>query len=298
MTDAFLALLACPRCGAAFTAAGDTLGCTGCAATFPIIAGIPRLNDGAVERDARIAAEYEAQAHAHALYIDDRSVMNRLEAQVLPRLIEWLGDADGPILDLGCGVGYFGRAWQRHGRPDVPLIGMDLQVKLIADADVGYAGRLEGDVHRLPMRDGSVGAVVFANALHHVSDPVVALEQVRRVLAPGGVVVAYDPREIGVIEVAKKVLRRKHDAFTEYHRAFKPDEYRSLFERAGLHLERFATVDPIGPLVGTALDMLHAGRLGVAAPAARLLARVDELTTRLDPTGALGLMVLAQARRV
>jgi SAM-dependent methyltransferase len=293
------ALLACPRCRAALAAEdqGRMLRCAGCSASFPVIEGIPRLNDGATSRDPRIAAEWEAQRKSHPIYTDEQLIVNRLEERVLPRLIDWLGDVGGPVLDLGCGVGFFGRAWATRGRPGVPLVGMDLQINLLGEAQSGYIGRVEGDVHHLPMRDGSYGAVVFANALHHVSDPVRALSEVRRILKPGGVVVAHDPREVGVIELAKKVIRRNNDAFTEYHRAFRPDEYRSLFEQAGLSLTRFAAVDPFGPLVATGLDMLKLGRLGVAAPVASALARLDAVAQRLDRSRRFGLMVIAAARR-
>ncbi len=299
MTPLLESLLACPRCRGvlALGAGGEALTCAGCSARFPVIAGIPRLNDGATERDPKIAAEWAAQGKAHALYTDDQMIMNQLEECVLPRLVDWVGDVDGPVLDLGCGVGFFGRSWVARGRAAIPLIGMDLQIKLLDEANTGYAARVEGDVHHLPMRDGSFGAVVFANALHHVSDPVRALAEVRRILRPGGVVVAHDPREVGIIELAKKVLRSKNDMFSEYHRAFRPDEYRALFGQAGLELTRFASVDPFGPLVATGLDMLRAGRLGVARPVASALARLDALAERVDPTKSFGLMVIAQARR-
>jgi SAM-dependent methyltransferase len=293
-------LLACPRCRGHLSAQGDdALRCAGCSATFPVIEGIPRLNDGATQRDPRIAAEWEAQRRSHAIYTDDQMIVNRLEACVLPRLIDWLGDhaGEGPVLDLGCGVGFFGRAWAEKGPKGVPLVGMDLQINLLGEAGQGYIGRVEGDVHRLPMRDASYGAVVFANALHHVSDPVRALSEVRRILRPGGVVVAHDPREVGVIEFAKRVIRKGSDVFTEYHRAFSPSEYKSIFEQAGLSLTRFAAVDPFGPLVATGLDMLKIGRLGVAAPVAAALARLDAVAERVDPSKNFGLMVIASARR-
>jgi LSD1 subclass zinc finger protein len=296
-------LLACPRCRGDLSLSGaDALRCAACGATFPVIEGIPRLNDGATQRDPRIAAEWEAQRRSHAIYTDDQMIVNRLEAEVLPRLIDWLGDdfhgaGVGPVLDLGCGVGFFGRAWAEKGPKGVPLVGMDLQINLLGEAGEGYLGRVEGDVHRLPMRDASYGAVVFANALHHVSDPVRALSEVRRILRPGGLVVAHDPREVGVIELAKKVIRKNSDVFTEYHRAFSPAEYKSIFAQAGLSLTRFAAVDPFGPLVATGLDMLKIGRLGVAKPVAAALARLDAVVERVDPSKNLGLMVIAAARR-
>jgi len=297
MNSRLEAVLACPRCHGELAAGTESIRCRGCAAEFSLAGGIPRLNDGAVDRDPRIAAEWEAQHHAHALYTDRQSIANQWEEQVLPRLVEWLSGTDGPILDLGCGVGHFGRTWAARGRHDLDLVGMDLQVELLEDARHGYVGLVEGDVHRLPVKDGVFGAVVVANTLHHVSDPGRALLEIQRVLRPGGIVVAYDPRELRVIEAIKKVVRRKNNAFTEYHRAFRPDEYRDMFTGAGLQLERFASVDPFGPLFATGLDLVRAGRLGVASPVARALARLDSIIERADRTRDFGLMLMALARK-
>jgi SAM-dependent methyltransferase len=43
------------------------------------------------------------------------------------------------------------------------------------------------DVHRLSFRDGSVGTVVSVDTLEHVTDPLRAVEEMHRVLQPGGV---------------------------------------------------------------------------------------------------------------
>lgn len=296
MDPILVQVLACPRCRAPLGEHATALRCTGCAAEFAVVESIPRLNDGATQRDPKIAAEWEAQRHAKALYLDENSVVNHLESLVLPRMITWLGDVRGAVLDLGCGVGYLGRAWARQ-KIQNPLIGLDLQVALLDSASEGYVGRVEGDVHQLPFRDGAFSAVVVANALHHMSDPVRALREVRRVLSPGGTVVSSDPREFAVLEIIKRTLRKRDMAFTEYHRAFPLSEYRELFQQAGFTIERIGFADPVGPLVATGLDMLKVGRLGMAKVCASVLERADDIVTRADATGRAGFTVIAEARR-
>jgi SAM-dependent methyltransferase len=292
----YRALLACPRCHGELRFETDTCTCGGCGAVFPVEHGIPRLNDDALQRDQRIADEFEAQQHAHEMYLDQTSVLNRWEEGVLGRILEWLGDVDGPVLDVGCGVGHLGRVAVAQGAP-VDLVGIDLMVQLLRDATTGYGALVEGDIHKMPWHDGSFGALVLSNTLHHVADRTSALKELLRVLAPGGVMIAYDPRRVAPLEAFKKLVRRNHDAFTEYHYAFEPREYRTMFEDAGLSVERQVAVDPFGPLLATGLDMVHAGsRLDVARLADRLL-RVDRAIERRDTRGGAGLMLLAKARK-
>lgn len=268
----------------------------GCAATFPLEDGIPRLADGAAEANSRMAAEWQAQHNARAIYLDLQSIANHWEERVLPRLVTWLGPVEGPILDVGCGVGHLGRAVSAKGRgPE--LVGLDFQAELLAEAKQGYAALIEGDVHHLPLRDGSFSAVVTANALHHVAEPEEAARELARILLPGGRLVAYDPRHLLPLELLKKVMRRHNDAFTEDHRAFRPADYRALLEGAGFFVEKLVAVDPVGPLVAAGLDILRVGRLGVALPVARALTTIDRLVERLDLMGGLGLMVVALARK-
>lgn len=291
------AVLACPRCRGALEPRPAALVCRRCEVEFPVTDGIPRLGDGAAARDARIAAELEAQHHARTLYLDPRTVMNHWEALALPRLVEELVVAGGPVLDLGCGVGKLGAAWVRVGRGSAALVGVDLQVELLEAIGDGYAALLEGDAHRLPLRDASFAAVAVLNALHHVADPVAVLHEVHRVLRPGGVVLAWDPRALASLDLLKRLLRRRHPAFGAHHRAFALGEYGDLFSAADLELVRVVAADPVGPLVATGLDLLHVGALGVGAPVARLCVALDEAIACRDRRGRVGLMLVARARR-
>ena len=230
------------------------------------------------------------------MYVDERSVLNKWEEAALDRILDWLGEVATPVLDVGCGVGHFGRVAAARGA-SLDLVGFDLMIELMADARVGYRALVQGDIHRLPLRDASVSAMVLSNTLHHISDRTVALDELRRVLAPGAVVIGYDPRRVAPIEAVKGLVRRGHEAFTDHHYAFAPREYRTLLEDAGLEIERYVAVDPVGPLLATALDMLRAGTLVDRDRLAAALVAVDRTIERRDRRGDIGLMLLARGRR-
>lgn len=176
------------------------------------------------------------------------------------------------------------------------MVGIDFQRELLRDAGAGYAMLVEGDIHRLPFRDDSFAVVVSANTLHHAADPSLVVREARRVLVPGGHLIAYDPRKLAPLELMKAAVRRNDAAFTKEHRAFTRREFRTLFEAAGMTTE-LRCEDPAAPLVAAALDVMGAGRLGLSAEISRGLATLDRIIGRFDRGARLGLMVMAVATK-
>jgi SAM-dependent methyltransferase len=84
-----------------------------------------------------------------------------------------------PVLDIGCGDG----ALRMILPAGWPWIGIDEDDALLRAA--GRPGML-GDAARCPVRDGSVDAAAALWMLYHLDDPLLAIEEARRVLRPGG----------------------------------------------------------------------------------------------------------------
>jgi SAM-dependent methyltransferase len=297
MLDAIASSLVCPRCHGPLAQPGDgaMLECQACSVRFSVEGGIPRMSDGAEQRDARMAAEWKAQSHACHQYSDPASILANWEVQVLPQFVDWLGPVDGMVLDVGCGVGHLGRSLAAIGRTDVQLIGTDFQAELLAKVEGGYSALVEADVHHLPFKDGAFAAAVASNSLHHFPDLEQAMREIARVLKPGGVLVSYDPRYITALERLKKRLRRNDQAFTEDHKAFRIDEYHEVLASSGLQVTDVHCIDPFGILLATGLDYFRVGRSGRAAPIAKGLARFDRLVSGRDWHTPLGLMLAGRA---
>jgi len=119
----------------------------------------------------------------------------------------------GRVVVIGCGEG---RAFELYP-PDVEHV---LAIEPDAAARLAAAERaaeapvpvdvVEGDAARLPLAEGSVDAAVCAWVLCSVPDPAAALAEVRRVLAPGGVLAFYE--HVRSRRAAFRAVQRSLDA--------------------------------------------------------------------------------------
>jgi SAM-dependent methyltransferase len=100
--------------------------------------------------------------------------------------IEWTGTER--VLDAGCGNGVWIRALAT-GPGASPVVGLDLSMGMIADTRAGLGAEqplIVGDVQSLPFGSGRFDVVLCLWMLYHVTDQRAALEECRRVLRPGG----------------------------------------------------------------------------------------------------------------
>jgi SAM-dependent methyltransferase len=112
----------------------------------------------------------------------------------LGQLARWLPGQGGVILEVGCSGGYFLRDLAA-ARPQAEIIGADYTLGALEHLAERLAGvpLLQFDLTRCPLPDGSVDAVVLLNVLEHIERDDLALAQIRRILRPGGVMIAEVP---------------------------------------------------------------------------------------------------------
>ena len=100
-------------------------------------------------------------------------------------LAAWLREEAGRrarpyrVLDVGCGVKPYYPFFEPHASE---YVGVDVVENPAAD--------LQGAVESLPVEDASFDLVLCIQVLEHADDPAQAVRELRRVVAPGGAVLA------------------------------------------------------------------------------------------------------------
>ena len=183
-------LLVCPESRQdVHRAPGRTLLRADEAVSYPIVDGVPVLIVGGAD-----AADpsFRADRLARLAAIEEEHFWFGPRFALVERLLDRHGPAPGAlVLDVGCGTGVLLDPLRRRGyRP----LGLDVRSEGLAsvrarDPDA-WLVRAEAD--HLPLRDGSVDAVLALDVLEHVDDRAV-LAEAARVLRPGGLLVVSVP---------------------------------------------------------------------------------------------------------
>jgi SAM-dependent methyltransferase len=145
--------------------------------------------------------------------------------------------AGDQVIDVGCGTGNYTRPLARAAGEGL-TVGLDASATMVAEAAERGGGEnlayLRGDACALPFAADSFDVACSVGVIHMVDRPLVALEEMTRVLAPGGrllLLVSCGPEgkprrehggvtifardevpaalgELGMVEIEQRVLKR------------------------------------------------------------------------------------------
>jgi demethylmenaquinone methyltransferase/2-methoxy-6-polyprenyl-1,4-benzoquinol methylase len=94
------------------------------------------------------------------------------------------------FIDVGGGTGWIARRVAGHGARVTVL---DLSLGMLSHVDGPPGVRAVcGDGMRMGIRNGVFDAAVMSDALHHMAEPARVLEEIARVLVPGGRLLIHD----------------------------------------------------------------------------------------------------------
>ena len=122
-------------------------------------------------------------------FLEERNRQTRLLSPKIAEKYRMHLAKDTAVLDLGCGQGFNAQELVRHG---ARLTAIDLTRKGIELATQRFRLRdLSGDFvladsQHLPFKDGAFGFIHSSGVLHHIPNIESAVQEVHRVLRPGG----------------------------------------------------------------------------------------------------------------
>jgi len=106
------------------------------------------------------------------------------------KMVEFARFPAGRLLDVGCGTGSLAAAMASRGE----TVGVDVALPYVtfAQAWAGAAGPrfVAGEASRLPFADGAFSGAAAQLVLNFVGQPVVAVQEMRRVTRKGGIIAA------------------------------------------------------------------------------------------------------------
>jgi SAM-dependent methyltransferase len=163
--------------------------------------------------------DYERQTHE----AEDRHWWYSGRRKVLEGAIAGLGlPAPARILDAGCGSGRNMLELARFGS----VTGIELSdtsVELARKRGVGEV--LAGSVLEMPFADASFDLAVSLDVIEHLEDDLAAMRELRRTVAPGGVLLVTVP--------AYQWLWSGHDVINHHHRRYTRRTLQRVAEQAG-----------------------------------------------------------------
>jgi len=223
--------------------------------------------------------DYEAATWgAEELRPGERSIAGFRLEEALAHLPE-----RGKLLEVGCGAGRFLRALSRL-RPGLELVGTDVSrtaLEQLSGIAPGIETRL-GDGSVLPAADHEFQAVLVLDVLEHVPDPEGLLDEIGRVLAPGGVFHLHVPCEGDPLspwrwlpgQRGERALKRR---FGGHVQSFRRGQVLAMLRRHGFEPLR---VRNSLHAVGAAADVAAFLRLAAANRSAAKRATTGDLVAR------------------
>lgn len=119
------------------------------------------------------------------LFLRDRGASEEFAQALAVRAVRQLPDdvAGRLVLDLGCGPGVYTGVLERSG---ATVLSSELDLGELRRATSRLERPVVADGRRLPIADGVVDCVVCSNVLEHTPEPFEILDEIARVMRPGG----------------------------------------------------------------------------------------------------------------
>ncbi|MBU0763367.1 MAG: class I SAM-dependent methyltransferase [Bacteroidetes bacterium] len=157
---------------------------------------------------------YESFAEDFDAKMNMYDTLKRVEVVYQELLTEDI--AGKKLLDAGSGTGWFSKAACERG---AIVTSMDLGENLLAQvAKKCKSERIIGSILEIPFEENTFDYVVSSEVIEHTPDPLAAIDELYRVLKPGGIMVLTTPNRFWFfsIWIADKLKLRPYEGYENW----------------------------------------------------------------------------------
>lgn len=153
-------------------------------------------------------------------------------------IVEALGGAARPtMLEVGAGNGFFSHTF----RSSFDLTCLDFSRNMLEMHPLPWDRKVVGDAESLPFEDDHFDVVFCGNLLHHLSQPVTAVQEMKRVARRN--VVLIEPNSVNPLMFLFGLVKKEERGTLK----FTPRYLKVLGREAGLRLRSFSTQGTVVP---------------------------------------------------
>ncbi len=148
------------------------------------------------------------------------------------------------LIDIGCGPGAF-LAQVQERFPEIQLNALDLSEAMIEETRARLAETAVltvGDSEDMPLESGLYGVVTCNMSIHHYPHPQEAVNEMHRILRPGGWLLLNDMDCAAPIRVAANVLFPRLPGGDV--RMYEKEEIKAMLRKAGFRKIKYRKISP------------------------------------------------------
>ena len=200
----------------------------------------------------KVVADYNGYDYKKIFWEDaDREYEDQADRMAIRKL---LPKHMNKFADIGGGYGRLANEYLK--RTKKPII-FDYSKSELEQATEIYGDKVEtrsGDIYELPFKDGELDGLMMVRVTHHLDDLKKAMDELYRVLEPGGVAVIEVANKRTLPKIARFITGRskvnpfdKNPAnYTEIHKSgfynYHPKYVEEIFENTGFKIEKVLSV--------------------------------------------------------
>lgn len=190
------------------------------------------LNTKDIDLHKHLSNEYKYKRYTKQYSKCYHHHWNRILISLLPK------DYQSKILDFGCGIGILLQSLDKLYESS---FGIDISKDMLKYAHIECKNSylIEGDGEHLPFLSETWDAIVCRGALHHIPSTEKAIEEIYRVLIPGGRFVVSEPCiDSTLMQLIRTKSYKNSNKFSETHKAFTSEYLIKILQKSGFKITK------------------------------------------------------------